>query len=367
MRSSAEVVDAVEVAAYRMPTDAPESDGTLAWDSTTMVVVHAHAGGRVGLGYTYAPPAAARVVRDTLAGVVQGRDARAAPAAWQAMVRAVRNQGRAGIAGMAISAVDCALWDLHARLLDAPLIELLGAYREQVPVYGSGGFTSYPESRLCDQLAGWVERGIGAVKMKVGRVPSADAGRVRAARSAIGPEARLFVDANGAYTLGDALRLARVFAAEADVRWFEEPRPSDDLDGLRRVRDRAPGGMDVAAGEYGWHLWGFRALLAAGAVDCLQADVTRCGGITGFRRVAALADGFQVPVSAHCAPQQSAHVCCAVRAARHIEYFHDHARVERALLDGALEPVDGRLAPDRGCPGHGLTLKRRDAEPFRIR
>lgn len=364
--SSRVAIAPLEVAAYRVPTDQPESDGTLEWDATTLVVVHASGGDARGLGYTYADRATAALISDTLSDAVRGRDAMDVAGAWEATLRATRNLGRPGIVSMAISAVDCALWDLKARILERALVDVLGACREGVPVYGSGGFTSYTEARLCEQLAGWVEAGIGAVKMKVGREPQADPARVRAARHAIGDEAALFVDANGAWSRAQALAVMRTFAEEADVSWVEEPVPSDDLDGLRLLRDRAPAGVEVTAGEYGYDPGYFRRMLAAGAVHCLQADVTRCGGFTGFSRVAALADASQIPLSAHCAPQQSAHACCAAAPVRHIEYFHDHVRIERLLFDGALSPVCGALRPDRGRPGMGLTLRARDAEPYRI-
>jgi len=164
--------------------------------------------------------------------------------------------------------------DLKARLLDLPLITLLGAVRANVPVYGSGGFTSYSMAQLQEQLGGWVADGISRVKMKIGRQPASDLDRVRAAREAIGPGAELFVDANGAYTRKQALATACAFT-EFDVSWFEEPVSSDDLDGLRLLRDRAPAGMEIAAGEYGYDLFYFRRMLEAGAVDVLQADATR--------------------------------------------------------------------------------------------
>lgn len=267
---------------------------------------------------------------------------------------------------MAIAAVDTALWDLKARLLDLPLATLLDAAREQVPIYGSGGFTSYPNERLAEQLGGWVEQGIPRVKMKVGRDPGRDLERVRVARDAIGPEAELYVDANGALSQMQALWFANRYAEDYGVTWFEEPVTSDDLSGLRLICDRAPAGMDIAAGEYGYKLDYFEKMLAARAVTCLQADVTRCEGITGFLRVAALCQARSLELSAHCGPSIHVHPCCAVGALRHLEYFHDHARLERMLFDGVLEPRDGALHPDFGRPGNGLELKRTDAERYAV-
>lgn len=294
-------IDRIKVSTYTVPTDFPESEGTLQWNSTALVLVHAAGGNRVGLGYTYADTATATLIRDTLSKTVEGQNAMAPAASWNAMVGRTRNLGRPGIVSMAISAIDVALWDLKARLLDLPLSTLLGAVRDSVPVYGSGGFTSYSANQLQDQLASWVEQGITRVKMKVGRDARADIERVAAARDAIGPATELFVDANGAYSRKQALQQAEKFAG-LNVSWFEEPVSSGDLAGLTLLRGRAPAGMEIAAGEYGYDCGYFLRMLAAGAVDVLQADATRCGGVTGFLQAAALCEAYHLPLSAHTAP-----------------------------------------------------------------
>jgi L-alanine-DL-glutamate epimerase-like enolase superfamily enzyme len=359
-------VERVTASAYTIPTDFPESDGTLEWDSTTIVVVEVQADGETGLGYTYGDAAAAVLASETLAPALEAHDALAIGGAWAALVERVRNLGRPGIAATAISALDVALWDLKARLLDLPLAALLDGVRDEVPVYGSGGFTSYPVERLQSQLAGWVEEGIARVKMKIGREPENDIARVRAVREAIGEDAELFVDANGAYSRKQALAFAEAFA-EFGVTWFEEPVSSDDLEGLRLLRDRAPAGLEIAAGEYGYDSTYFGRMLAAGAVDCLQADASRCLGITGFLRAAALADAHQLDLSAHTAPALHLAACRAVPRFRHLEYFHDHVRVERMLFDGVVQPEGGVLRPDRSRPGLGLELRRADAERYAVR
>jgi L-alanine-DL-glutamate epimerase-like enolase superfamily enzyme len=355
----------IRATAYVVPTEAPEADGTLEWRSTGVVVAEVQAGPVTGLGYAYANAAAAELVGGVLAEAIAGQDALAIPAAWQAMVRAVRNLGRPGLASSAVAALDVALWDLKARALGLPLAVLLGQAREAVPVYGSGGFTSYGIERLREQLAGWAAQGMGAVKMKVGSRPEQDRRRVAAAREAIGGGVQLFVDANGAYARKQALAFAEAFA-EAGVTWFEEPVSSDDLAGLRLLRDRLPATIEVAAGEYGYDAPYFRRMLAAGAVDVLQADATRCLGITGFLRAAALAEAFMIPLSAHTAPALHVHVCCAAPAVRNLEYFHDHVRVEALLFDGAPLPHGGLLAPDLTRPGLGLSLRRADAARFEV-
>jgi L-alanine-DL-glutamate epimerase-like enolase superfamily enzyme len=357
-------IDEVEVSAFIVPTDVPEADGTLAWDSTTIVVVHVHGAGEWGLGYTYADLATAKLIESKLSSIVHGADVFDPPGAWSAMVRAIRNLGRPGIASMAIAAVDVALWDLKARVLGLPLCKLLGMARDRVPIYGSGGFTSYSRDRLEGQLAGWVALGIPRVKMKIGFRPDEDPVRVRIAREAIGSRAELFVDANGAYERKQALALAARFREEAQVSWFEEPVSSDDLDGLRLIRDRGPVGTAIAAGEYGYALSYFERMLDGGAVDVLQADVTRCAGITELLRVDALCHARSMPLSLHCGPAIHLHAGLALEQLVHLEYFHDHVRIEQMLLDGVFSPTDGALVPDLDRPGMGLELKRRDAERY---
>ncbi|MGE5506444.1 MAG: enolase C-terminal domain-like protein [Actinomycetota bacterium] len=356
-------VDRVTAEAFRVPTEAPESDGTACWEATTAVVVRALGGGAEGLGYSYTHTGAAHVVRDVLAPIVEGIDAMAVQAAAARMGQAIRNLGRPGIASCAVSAVDAALWDLKAKLLGVALVDLLGAARASVPVYGSGGFTSYDKRTLAAQAAGWADAGIGMVKIKVGTRPSEDVGRVADVRDAVGDAVALMVDANGAYSAKQAIAKADLFA-RLGVDWFEEPVSSDDLAGLAFVRGRTP--MDVAAGEYGHDASYFRAMLAAGGVDVLQADATRCGGPTGFLKAAALAEGFHARLSSHCAPSLHLHLCCASAPVVHLEWFHDHVRLESLLFDGVAAPQGGRLAPDRSRPGLGITLKEQDAARYAV-
>jgi L-alanine-DL-glutamate epimerase-like enolase superfamily enzyme len=359
-------IERLDVAAYTIPTDRPEADGTLSWDSTTLVLVEVHAGGHAGLGWTYGDAAVAGLISDTLAGVVCGHDALDVPAVWAAATGRLRNAVTSGLSAFAVAAVDIALWDLKARLLDVCLATLLGRRRAAVPVYGSGGFTSYSDKELREQLEGWAEMGFTRVKMKVGSHPDDDPRRVRVAREAVGPDVELMVDGNGAWAPVGARAMAARFAEE-DVRWFEEPVSSDDLEGLRQVRVHAPAGMAIAAGEYVTDAYGFRRMLAAEAVDVLQGDVTRCGGITGLQRADALCQAFGRPFSAHCAPTIHAHACASMQSALHIEWFHDHARIEGMLFDGAPQPRDGEVRPDPGSPGLGVELRRGDAERWRVR
>ena len=353
----------VRASAYNIPTDKPEADGTISWDSTTLIVVEVSGGNMVGLGYTYSGASITALIETKLADTISGLDALDPQAAWRAMQRAVRNLGREGLAATAISAVDAALYDLKARLLDLPLATLLGAYRDAIAIYGSGGFTSYSDGELESQLSAWVSRdGCTSVKMKIGTDPDDDPRRVSLAKAAIG-EATLYVDANGAYTVKQALALAARFA-DQNVGWFEEPVSSDDLRGLRAIRKRAPVGMNIAAGEYAYTISYVRNMLEADAVDVQQADVTRCGGVTAFLQIAAVCEAFHIDLSGHCAPALHLHVVCAAPRLRNIEWFHDHVRIEHMLFEGAPVPKDGMIRPDVSQPGHGLVFKHQDAARY---
>jgi len=351
--------------AYRIPTDAPEGDGTLAWSATTIVVVWASVDGTTGLGYTYGPADIVPLIDELLAPCLSDVDPDDVRTAWLAMQRGLRNAGRPGLAGMALAAVDCALWDLKARRYGLPLFRLLGAARDSVPVYGSGGFTTYDADRQHAQLSRWVfEDGIPRVKIKIGESDGSredrDIERIRAARRTIGT-AELFVDANGGYSRKQAARVMRCVEDE-DVRWFEEPVSSDDLEGLGQVR--AAVRADVAAGEYGYDLVYFTRMVPY--VDCLQIDVTRCGGITEFQRAAAVAAGAGLEVSAHCAPQQHLAVALATPNLRHDEWFHDHVRIESMLFDGVRAATGGELRADPSADGNGLTFKHDEAQRWRV-
>ena len=361
-------VSAVEARAYTIPTEHPEGDGTLTWDATTWVVVRVGTGDPAlpaGVGWTYAPAAAVAVVRDLLAAQVVGRRALDPAAAWEAMGRAVRTAGRAGLVMMAISAVDTAVWDLAARLAGLPLHRLLGAVRDDVPVYGSGGFTTYPEVRLREQVEGWVEQGIPRVKLKIGEswggAVGRDLERVALVRRVVGDDVEVFVDANGGYDAQQAVRVGRRLD-DLGVVWFEEPVSSDDHVGLRRVRESSA--ADVTAGEYGDGLAYFAHLLAADTVDCVQVDVTRCGGYTEWRRIVALAAAYGLEVSGHCAPSLHAPAAMATANLRHLEWFHDHVRIESRFVDGFCTPRAGAIAPPDG-PGHGLSVRDQDLTEFR--
>ena len=364
--TGADIVREVAVSTYRVPTVAPEADGTATWEATELVVVQPSAAGLTGLGWSYcAAPAAAAVVRDLLGPAVLGRSALDVPGLWQQMAHTVRNAGRPGLVSMAMAAVDLALWDLKAKLLELPLDRLLGRCRGSVPVYGSGGFVTLTDAQLQAQLGRWTsELGVSAVKIKVGEGwgsrPERDLARARQARTVIGNDIELMVDANGGYTVGQARRIGAAYDDLA-VSWFEEPVSSDDLAGLARLRSQLR--CDVAAGEYVDSSLSAERMIRAGAVDCLQLDVTRCAGITEWMRAAAVAAAHGLQVSGHCAPALHLAPALAVPNLRHVEWFADHERLEPMLFDGVPEVGAGHMTASAD-PGNGLTLARR-AQAYR--
>jgi L-alanine-DL-glutamate epimerase-like enolase superfamily enzyme len=365
VKESEVLIEEVNVSAYKIPTKTTECDGTYCWTHTTLVLVEITAGGMTGIGYTYADTSTAVMIQSLLEGKILRQNIFDITSIWNKMIDSIRNLGRPGITSMAVAAVDVALWDLKAKLLDISLIQLLGAYKDKIPVYGSGGFTNYDKKQLTEQLGGWVEQGIKMVKIKVGTHPDEDINRAKLARKIIGDDVELFVDANGAYQKKQALQFA-VDYAQLGVTWFEEPVSSDHIQDLAYLVAHSPPSINIATGEYGYDLIYFRRLLEGRAVDMLQADITRCAGISGFLQIAALAEAFNVPLSTHCAPHLHVHPICAFRGTIHIEYFYDHVRIEKMLFDGANDPEDGYLIPDYSRPGIGLEFKKKDAKEFQL-
>ncbi len=366
MKSSNSIlIKGLKVGAYRIPTATPEADGTIEWSSTTLVLVEINAADKTGIGYTYANEASAIVIDKVLKKIVVDANALDISSLNAKMISAIRNDGQVGIAMMAVSAVDNALWDLKAKLFDVPLCNLLGKAKESMLIYGSGGFTSYNKKQLQQQLSGWVDEGIQYVKMKIGTHPEKDVERVKEARDAIGKNAKLFVDANGAYTIKQAIEKSFQFK-EYNISWFEEPVTSDNLEGLQFIREHVQPEVNIAAGEYGYNLPYFYHMLKASAVDVLQADATRCGGITNFLKAGSLAEAQQIAFSSHCAPALHLHAAISANNFYIAEYFYDHVRIENMLFDGVMQPENGCIYPDVSRAGMGIEFKYQDAEKYKI-
>ena len=358
-------IEQLKVSAYKIPTDAPEEDGTLRWHNTTLVLVELEAAGRTGIGYTYADESTAYLIDNELKELVVHKNALDIAAINSFLVTKIRNSGACGITMMAVSAIDNALWDLKAKIFEVPLCKLIGQVKESMLVYGSGGFTSYNKKQLQEQFSHWAAQGIMYMKMKVGTHPEKDVQRVKDARSVLADNIQLMIDANGAYTARQALQKAEE-VLPYNVTWFEEPVSSDNLQGLHFIREHAPSQTDIAAGEYGYNLPYFEAMLHADAVDVLQADATRCGGITGFLKAGFLAEAHQLPFSSHCAPSLHLHAAICLPSFFISEYFHDHVRIEQLLFDGIPQVENGVIKPDLSQPGFGFRFKYSDAEKYQL-
>lgn len=313
--------------------------------------------GPSGLGFSYNHPETVAIIEQRLLPTVLGRDPFDTEGIWADMYDAVHTLGHQGLVFNAMAAIDIALWDLKARALGLPLYKLLGACRESVPVYGSGGFLNYSVDELVEEATGFVERGIPRVKMKIGldagRDDREDVRRVAAVRKAVGDDVEIYVDANGSYRAKQAVDVARRLE-DLRVGWLEEPVHAADREGLAVVARGTT--IPLATGEFEYHLFAFRSLMAAGAVDIVQADVGRVGGVTPWLKIAKLAEAFNLPVAPHAFDVVHLHLMCAVPNAtvlEHLSIYDDLPYKERP------EPRDGILTVPADRPGHGLEL---DAE-----
>ncbi len=348
-------LDRLRVTRYSIPLARPVSDATHGTiRDFALVAVRAESGGsHLGLGYTYTVGSSAAssmeaLIADDLAPLLVGRDPRRTEDAWRLMWRATHYAGRGGPASFAISAVDMALWDLKAKALSEPLWRLLGGSSPVVAAYASGIDLHLSPSELASQARSWLGMGFRAFKMKVGRaVLREDLERVEAVRAAIGPDLPLMVDANMKWTVAEALRASRSLAA-SDPMWLEEPTDPADVRGHVRIQQEGP--VPVAAGENLHTLAEFKAMIANGAVAFPQPDVTNCGGITPWIKVAHLAEAHGLPVTTHGAHDVHVSLLAAVPNASFLEV---HGFGMDSFVKHPLRISDGVVtAPSR--PGHGV-------------
>lgn len=357
-------IEAVEVVPLRIPlTDSPihrfgrDARGPRGYGCTA-VWVHTR-GGPSGFGYCFqtsggATNAIAAFLRDGLAPRVVGQDALAPEALWHGMWRANMSLMRGGIGAWALSALDTACWDIVAKAAGLPLHRVLGGFRSRVPVYGSGGLRDFSDSDLVEELNAYIAQGVTAYKFKIGGLAatagqSTDEQRVAMLRKEVGDDFTLYADANQAYTPAEAIEVSAMLRHHG-VAWFEEPVPADSVDDLAFVASQSA--VPVAVGENAYFRWGFRELCTRHAAAVLQPDVGVCGGVTEFRKVAALAESFNLALCSHLAHELSVSLVGASPAGMSVEYAdllpHDLWAQPNEVVDGHL------VAPD--VPGHGVEL-----------
>jgi L-alanine-DL-glutamate epimerase-like enolase superfamily enzyme len=347
-------IASIQSALYRIELPVVLSDsthGTMTHFDLITVRVR-DADGAEGVGYSFTVGANGHAILATVEHDLRPRllrrDAEQIEALWKDMWWATHYGGRGGAAVMAISAVDIALWDLKARKFGVPLWTLLGGHDARVPCYAGGIDLEFSLERLLAQTGENLERGFRAIKMKVGRAQlSEDVARVKAMREHLGADFPLMVDANMRWSADEAIRAARALQP-FNVYWLEEPTIPDDIDGHARiVRD---GGLPVATGENLHTLYEFANMIRAGGVTFPEPDVTNCGGVTVFMKVAKLAEAHNLPVTSHGAHDITVHL---LAAAPNRSYLEAHGFGLDRYIAQPLEIKEGfAIAPNR--PGHGI-------------
>lgn len=354
-------IDKLEVKYFEIPTETPERDGTLEWLSTGLVTLELYSGSHKGLGYTYADRATASFLVEHALPYLKGKDESQHFLMLDVLKRKYRNLGNAGVTSMALSAVDIALWDLRASVLNISIQNLLGIRRECTPFYGSGFFLDDNSQDLMRQLEKFQNMGIDSFKMKIGDGFNSDISRMKDMRMRIGDEASLFVDANGYYGHKEALELSREME-KFNVSWFEEPISSDDINGLQFLKDRFPFKVNLVAGEYCYQITDVLRLIESKAVDIIQVDATRCEGVTGAMRASQLAHAYNLPVSTHCAPLLHGNIGLSLENLYISEHFYDHTRIEEKYFTHKGSYIDGAYWPSSDQIGFGWDLNSQTRE-----
>ena len=347
-----DLVKDVEVYVVRRKLEEPIFDANLKIEWTGNVVVRIITeSGLEGWGMTDGSPIAEYILR-RFRDVIIGSDPLASEDLWNRLYQLIRPSGRKGVALIAMSAIDIAIWDLRGKLLGLPVHMLLGGSNRRIPVYASVGFLSMPEDEVVEKALTYVNDGITTLKIKIGYDNgsniSSDIRRVRAVRDAIGAGVEIIVDANGVYDVATAIRFARL-ASSIDISLFEEPTHADNLDGLRRIRDT--GLIPVASGENEYTKYGCRDMIVAEAVDVIQFDITRVGGVTEMMKVAAITQAWNVKLAPHFFPQFSAHILSAASNGLFLEVFPEN--LSKPIIKNQPPIVNG-FYEIPNMPGMGL-------------
>jgi len=317
----------------------------------TPIVRITDADGAVGTGYSYTigtgGPSVLALLERTLAPALLGREAAMVEQIWRDLLFLTHATSVGAITALSLAAIDTALWDLRCRKAGLPLHVMAGGAQDRVRLYTTeGGWLHLDrEAIVADALRARAE-GFGGCKMKVGRPVRDDVARLLAVREAVGDDFEIFTDANQAFALDEAIRRAHHYR-EADIGWFEEPLPADDVDG--HVRLAASTSVPIAVGESLYSVPQFRDYLQRRACSVVQVDVARIGGITPWLKVAHIAEGFNAAVCPHFLMELHVGLCCAVPNARWVEHI---PQLDTITLEG-MTIKDGFAHPATS-PGLGI-------------
>jgi L-alanine-DL-glutamate epimerase-like enolase superfamily enzyme len=357
-------IDDVRTEWLRVPISPPIADSSHVLRFMDLIVVEVRAGDHSGwsymLSFDYAPALLKGIIDRELKGYVVGCSADEIRAVYEQNLRTTEYIGREGLAMWGTAAIDVALWDLLARRLEVPASLLFGRRVSAVPVYGSGGWISYSDEELADEVGRYIARGFGGVKIKIGSSrEDQDVERIRAVRCALGPDRKLMVDANQGLTLERALRLVRR-VEDCHLDWLEEPFQKNDLESYTRLASATD--IPLAAGEREFSVEPFRRMANARSVSIMQPDLLRVGGVTGWRLVAALAEAHLLRVAPHFYREYDVHLAAAqpnLVAIESFDWLND-------LLEQPFEVRDGlAVVPER--PGFGVNFRPEAIRQFRVR
>jgi L-alanine-DL-glutamate epimerase-like enolase superfamily enzyme len=366
-------IHSVSVCVARVPLDHVTSFATRTVSARDYCLVRVRSmDGVEGIGFCYVGSAGGNIARvaveELLAPKLIGQESLRVEGLWQDMYQESLLQGRAGSVMRAISILDIALWDLNARSAKLPLHLYLGAnVLDAVPAYASGGYylAGKTPKKLGAEMAAYVKAGFQAVKMKVGRLsPKEEEARIRAAREAVGPEVHLMLDANNAWSdVPTALAYMRRYEPY-DPYWIEEPFGPDDIEGHAKLAELTP--VIVATGEIAYGRWYHKELLDKRGAEILQTDACVCGGITEWRRIAAMAAGYGVTLCPHWFHDVHAPLVAATPNARYVEFFPDDQVLNfRRLIDRQLKHKDGKLMLHQ-TPGLGFDFDEKTVRKYAL-
>lgn len=304
------------------------------------------------------------LIEELLKPYVVGEDPLNSERIWEKMYWASLQYGRRGAAISAISTIDIAIWDLKGKILNQPVHKLLGGHRDTVPSYGSGINLNYTREELVEEMTAYVESGFKMVKMKIGRRdPDDDLERVKLVREAIGPDVDLALDVNNGWSVKTAIRMAGKLE-KYDIYWLEEPILADEIDNLSRLADETS--IPIAVGENHYTKWEFKELMERGAMEIVQADIGKCGGVTEFIKIAAMADAYGLPVCPHHTEYVDAPLVAAIPNGLFHEYIREWFGPMGQLFVDPIKPENGEISPSNK-PGFGIELNEESIKGLKVR